>query len=616
MVEDDDARLRLFSRGIALEDLTRVTLWTIACDLPTIDDTDYRAWIAAHSVLSQADQHQIVGRLRTLFHKPLISLILTDAGHDGVHATLASIADQIYQNIEVIIVARSSRIDAMRSLSSKTARPNQRCIFAIVPDDAPAVDAENTGLAAATGVFVAFLSSGDRLATEALASMIFAINRQPKTVAVYSDEDWIDADGSRLKPRFKTAWDPDAHLMFDLMGRLCLMRRDLVNYVGGLRPDRVPADHYDLHGRLAAVAGQSRILHVPEVLYHRCIPPAGDPDVEAEALAAYAKAARRIAADHARRMDGEIVEVQPSPLAPYLNRIVRSLPDPAPLVSVLVPTRDKAELLHNCARGLLEKTDYPSVELLILDNGSVEAETHSLFKTLQRDPRVRILPMAGPFNYSKINNDGVAAARGEVVAFLNNDIEVIDQEWLREMVSLAMQPEIGGVGAKLLYSDLRIQHAGIVLAPGPLAAHAYRRRYASDPGYEGQIAGVRGYLAVTAACLVTRKAVFEEVGGFDETSLRIAFNDVDLCLRMNDFGYKVVCTPFAKLLHLESASRGYNRTSEQIDRERSELATMAARWSDRFRSDPFHNPNTLHRWDEGLGIVAPRQGRSWLPRLA
>lgn len=599
-----------------MEDLARIALWSMASDLPSVDDSIYRDWTTDHSTLSETDRILIAKRLGALFHRPLISLVLTDMAHGGIRDTLASIAVQLYSNIEVVIVARSCRIDAVKSLAAEIERPDLRSVFAMVPDDAGAVEAENAGLAAATGVFVAFLSPGDRLAAEALAAMVFTINRQPKIVALYSDEDWIDADGVRLKPRFKTGWDPDAHLAFDLMGRLCLMRRDVVNHVGGLRADRAPASHYDLHGRVAAVAGESRILHVPEVLYHRALPSVGDTEAQLGALVAYTQAARRIAADHARGTEGDVVEVQPSPLAPYLNRILWPLPVPAPLVSVLVPTRDKPELLANCARGLLEETDYPSIELLILDNGSVEAETHSLFKTLKRDPRVRVLSMPGPFNYSKINNDGVAAARGEIVAFLNNDIEVIDRDWLREMASLAMRPGIGGVGARLLYGDRRIQHAGIVLAPGPLAAHAFRLRSAFDPGNDGQIAGVRGYLAVTAACLVTRKAVFEEVGGFDEVKLQIAFNDVDLCLRMNDFGYKVVCTPFAKLLHLESASRGYNHTSEQIERERGELAVMAARWSDRFRSDPFHNPNVLHRWNEGFGLVAPRQSRSWLPALA
>jgi GT2 family glycosyltransferase len=566
--------------------------------------------------LSDADRHLIAGRVNALSYKPLISFVLAETGHEGMGGTLASVASQIYSKVEIVIVARSSRIDAVKAAAADTGGAGPRLVFAAVPENTRIVDAENAGLAAATGDYIAFLSPGDRLGPEALAYMAFALNRQPKAVAVYSDEDWIDADGSRLMPRFKTAWDPEAHLAFDLMGRLCLMRRDVVVGLDGLRPDRAPAAHYDLHGRVAAKAWPARIVHVPAVLYHRSVPGAAAAGVGLEAMAAYAAVARRIAEEHVRNTEGKMVEAQPAPLAPYLNRIVWPLPDPAPLVSVLVPTRDGAELLANCARGVLEGTDYPAIELIILDNGSEEAATLALFETLQRDPRVRILSMPGPFNYSKINNDGAAAARGEILVFLNNDTEVIDRDWLREMASLAVRPEIGGVGAKLLYGDHRIQHAGIVLAPGPLAAHAFRLQPPSDPGYDGQIAGVRSYLAVTAACLVTRKAVFAEIGGFDETQLKIAFNDVDLCLRMGDFGYRIVCTPFARLLHLESASRGSSQTPEQIGRERAELAVMAARWSDRFYADPFQNPNMLHRWDEGLGLVAPRWGRSWLLETA
>jgi GT2 family glycosyltransferase len=462
-------------------------------------------------------------------------------------------------------------------------------------------------------MFVAFLSSGDRLAPEAAAEMALTLDSHPGAVVAYSDEDWLDEAGARLAPRFKTDWDPDAQLGFDLIGRLSLMRRQVVVELGGLRPDQAPATHYDLHCRIAAAARPTQIVHVPAVLYHRKIPlPSSAPQV----LANYVSAARSIAAELAWRTEGARVSIEPAPLAPPLNRLIWPLPSPAPLVSVIVPTRDRPQLLRTCARGVLEETDYPSIELLILDNDSVEPETTALFETLQCDPRVRILPVPGPFNYSRINNEGVRAARGEIVVLLNNDVEVIEPGWLMELASQAARPEIGGVGAKLLYGDRTIQHAGTVLAPGPLASNVFRTVSSSEAGHDSQMAIVRSYLAVTAACLAMRKTVYEEIGGFDEVKFKVAYSDVDLCLRLGDYGYRVVCTPFAVLLHLESASRGFSQTPEEIEAEREVQAALDQRWTDRFRSDPFHNPNTLHSWWDGLNLAAPRARKPWLIGVA
>lgn len=558
-------------------------------------------------MLSDSAQDLLARKVLSLPYRPRISLVIAALDCENVRDTLPSIAAQIYSDIEIVLVAHPAQMERLTALSADFEKLRKAIVFATAPDSVGTVDAESIGLAAATGAFVAFMSPGDRLAPEALACAVCALNRHPKARAIYSDEDWIDASCSRLMPRFKTDWDPDAHLAFDLMGRLCLMRRDAVMKLGGLRTDRGPAAHYDLHSRIAAEASPSHIVHLPKVLYHRRIPRATGAKEQLKILAAYASAAREIAKEFVYSTEGAIVEIEAAPLAPHLNRVYWPLPDPAPLVSILVPTRDRVDLLRNCVSGVLDRTDYPAIELLILDNGSVETETFSIFEMLQLDQRVRILPIPGPFNYSKINNHGAAVARGQVLAFLNNDTEVIDRDWLWEMVSLAMRPEVGAVGAKLHYGDRsRVQHAGVVLAPGPLASHVDRLKSVYDPGYDGRLAGVRSYQAVTAACLVTRKAVFEEVDGFDEARLTIAYNDIDLCLRMCDRGYRIVCTPFARHVHLESVSRGHNQTAEQIARERSEQAVMQARWPDSFQFDPFHNPNTLQRWEEGLGLVAPR----------
>ena len=282
------------------------------------------------------------------------------------------------------------------------------------------------------------------------------------------------------------------------------------------------------------------------------------------------------------------------------------------MVSILVPTRDRAELVRACARGVLQETDYPSLELLILDNDSQESETAGLFDELRKDPRVRILPMPGPYNYSRINNLGAAEASGEILVFLNNDIEIVESAWLREMVSQAIRPDVGCVGAKLFYPDRHVQHAGVVLREGPLAMHAFRLLGANDLGYDAQLAGVRSYLAVTAACLAVRAAVFREVGGFDEVGLQVAYNDVDLCLKVDEHGYRNICTPFGILLHLEGASRGGAVSPEKQAREQRELFCLARRWDDRFRADPYAHPSIGLRWDAPDHLSSPRADQNLL----
>jgi GT2 family glycosyltransferase len=413
-------------------------------------------------------------------------------------------------------------------------------------------------------------------------------------------------------PRFKTGWDPDAQLGRDLLGRLCFMRREKVAALGGIRPDRAPAHHYELHCRLAYSVPPTAIRHVPEVLYHRRVPPSQEQEELTGALNSYAKSARLIAQSAASILCGQPVEVTGAPLASFVNRVHWPLPERLPMVSILVPTRDRAELLRVCARGVLQETDYPPLELLILDNDSRESETADLFDELRKDPRVRILPMPAAYNYSRINNLGAAEASGEILLFLNNDIEIVRSGWLREMVSHAIRPDVGCVGAKLLYPDSHVQHAGVVLHEGPLAMHAFRLLDANDLGYDAQLAGVRSYLAVTAACLAVRATLFREVGGFDEVGLQIAFNDVDLCLKVDEQGYRNICTPFGILLHLEGASRAGADSLEKQARERRELFCLARRWDDRFRADPYAHPSIGVRWDAPAHLSSARADQNLL----
>ena len=281
-------------------------------------------------------------------------------------------------------------------------------------------------------------------------------------------------------------------------------------------------------------------------------------------------------------------------------------------MSLVVATRDRAELLRHAVEGILARTDYDPLELIVVDNQSREPEALSYLDEIGRDARVRVVRYDAPFNYSAINNLGVGLARGEVVGLVNNDVRVIAPGWLREMVSHALRPEIGAVGAKLYFADNLIQHAGVLLGLGGVAGHAHKYFPRRSMGYVGRAQLTQNLSAVTAACLVLRRAVFEEVGGLDETNLRVAFNDVDFCLRVRERGYRILWTPFAELYHLESASRGQDTTSEQQIRFRRECAFMKTRWGDALLTDPYYNPNLTLRAEDFSLAFPPRAAKPWL----
>jgi GT2 family glycosyltransferase len=316
--------------------------------------------------------------------------------------------------------------------------------------------------------------------------------------------------------------------------------------------------------------------------------------------------------EHLRSIFGQnnTPEILPHPTIPEWNRIRWQVPCPPPRVSVVVPTRDRADLLAQCASGVLHRTDYPDIELIIVDNDSVEPETDILLRGLSRDPRVRVLPFAGPFNYSLINNFAVQQATGEVIVLLNNDTVVIGADWLGEMVSNVMRSEVGAVGAKLLYADDTVQHAGVVLGIGSfdggpgIAGHFGHRKQCDEPGYFGQYALTRELSACTGACLALRRDVYQKVGGLDEEHLPIAFNDIDLCIRLRQSGYKIIWTPFAELYHLESASRGSDESEKNAPRFHREGAYMRDRWEAVLDNDPFYNPN-FSRVHSDFSLASP-----------
>ncbi|HTT05141.1 MAG TPA: glycosyltransferase family 2 protein [Steroidobacteraceae bacterium] len=558
----------------------------------------YAAWVKAHDTLADEDRQAIRECVRRLTSLPLFSIMLLprpDGAISVAHASIDSVRRQLYPHWEL-----------WQPQQRQPTYTDTDARFRIIPQSTgPVTDYAslfNSALSVARGEFVLPLPPDAMLAEQALYELAVAIGDDPEAELLYTDEDRLDSGGTRCMPHFKTGWDPDLMLGRDAAGLLVAYRKRLLEGLGGMRLPSALAP-YELSLRAGSAAPPVHIRHVPAVLCHR--------RGSSEASQAWdAEGAREIVRQHLAEA-GVVARVVAAPLKPAWNRIVRELPDPLPLVSVIVPTRDRADLLGQCAEGVLSRTDYPAVEFLIVDNGSTEPATFELFQRLSKDPRVRVLSSPGPFNYSALNNKAAREARGEILLLLNNDTDVIGPDWLCEMVSHAVRADVGAVGAKLLYPDGRVQHGGMVLGPGLWPAHQLRLADRLDAGPGGELALVRSVSAVTGACLALRRSVFFEVDGFNE-ELKIAFGDVDLCLRLGDHGYRIVWTPFAELFHLESASRGQDSESpDTLTLAEEEARYFGYYWKSLVEADPFHNANLVYGWNSLELAEPPRRERRW-----
>lgn len=437
--------------------------------------------------------------------------------------------------------------------------------------------------------------AGDRLSRAAAILLWRALRRQSDTYLLYSDDDELDASGQRRHPRFKPQWNPDLLMTTPYIGRMALYRTDILQRLlkTEVEPGASGAElEYALSlGLLNLLASEPplpgnrhgldepRVAHLHHPLYHR-----RTDSHESETLTAPVH-------HHLVRAGHPLAEVVAGPVAGTC-RVYWPVPDPAPLVSLIIPTRDRVDILKPCVQAILEYTDYSHLELLILDNQSTCPETLAYLEQLPGyDSRVRVLHWDQTFNYSAINNFGVRQARGTLIGLVNNDIEPINPGWLREMVAQASRPEIGCVGAKLYYPNDTVQHAGVILGIGGIAGHGHRLALRAEEGYMKRLQVVQNLSAVTAACLLVRKAVFEEVGGFNESHLKVALNDVDLCLKVREAGYRNLWTPYAELYHYESVSRGQDDTRRKRLRAQMEVQYMRDRWAQELREDPAYNPN-------------------------
>ena len=465
--------------------------------------------------------------------------------------------------------------------------------------------ADNASLALAPHSYSMLLQEGDCLHPQAL--QVFAAEFAAQPVALlYCDHDSLNTSQQRIAPHFKPDWNPDLLLSQNYIGSAYMVRSDILQQ--GLQQQAAPVHsmhhwwqqhHYLLLLQaLLALPGDNltrQIRHLPLVLLH-----IAQKNQRQRYNQYTCDQAALYLQQLAAREGSAVLSVKPIANSNRFNVRYR-IPRPLPKVSILIPTRDALDITRNCVNSVLQKTHYPNFEIIILDNQSQQAATLAWFNTISAHDKVQVIKYDHPFNYSAINNFGASKASGELLCLLNNDTEVINNTWLTEMVQHAIRPHIGCVGAKLYYFDNSIQHAGVILGLWGLAGHSHKNydRYAN--GYQQRLKSVQNLSAVTAACLLLRKSVFEQVGGLDETHLTVAFNDVDLCLKVQQAGYRNLWTPRAELYHFESKSRGKEDTPEKKQREQQEIAYMQQKWPQIIKHDPCYSPH-LTRLREDFSI--------------
>lgn len=530
------------------------------------DDAAYLDWIRAQeqpALTQSAPPPASAGA-------PTFTVVLLPSGsRAGQEACLDALLGQSYPHFEILVPRGMARPDVAGAP-----------VVRELDDESAACP----GARQASGRYLTWIDGRQRMPPHALASVARALESCPDARLLYTDEDFLATDGTRRRPYFKPAWDPDLQVQHDYVGPSSFLSRAwLARWLDAARPSR--AWRYAAILAAGAEAGPDGVLHLPVVARHHLGPP-GEPAAPLDAFAATSDMDRALAM-HLARTAPEAEAVAQG--AGRSTRVRHPLPDGV-RCDIVIPTRDRVDLLAVCVDSILALTDGVDYRITIVDNGSVEPATHAYFERAQRDARVRVLAYDAPFNYSAINNFAVSRCESDIVVLLNNDIEVIDGGWLRELASQACRPGVGAVGAKLLYPDRTLQHAGVILGVKGVAAHPYARRGRGYPGQFGRALAAQSMSAVTAACLAVRRSVFDEVGGLDE-SLAVAFNDVDFCLRIVRAGYRNLWTPYAELLHHESASRGYEDDPVKQARFASEVETMQQRWGEALERDPAYSPN-------------------------
>lgn len=534
-------------------------------------------------------------------HKPLVSIILPTYNVDKtlLYLAIQSIIEQWYENWELCIADdASSNNNTLEYLKSISSNPKIKIKF--LKQNVGIAGASNEALTMATGEFIALLDHDDELTTDALYEVVKAINITDADF-IYSDEDAI-INNTFCKPHFKPDYTPDMLLSYNYICHFTIIKKTLIDIVHGFSNGVDGAQDYDLF--LKVLEHTNKIFHIQKVLYHwRRLPNSMSnsnatkliPHKSGEVALSRAISRRQIEAD-----------IEDGNKYPFMYR-VRYKINESPLVSILIPFKDKPELLEKCISSILAKSSYNNFEIIGISNNSTDPKTFELMGNLaKRDPRVKFAEVNIPFNYSKLNNLAVNSyAQGEHILLLNNDTEVISEEWIESLLEHSQKPEIGAVGGLLLYPNNKIQHAGIIIGAGygDYSTHSHRGKPYSKWGYHGRPHHIQDISAVTGACLMVKSTLYREIGGLDEENFPISYSDIDLCLRLREKGYNNIYTPYCKLYHFESLTLEKKKTRErEIQQRQSEVEYFRQKYKSIIEEgDPYYNPN-LSKDDFGFNL--------------
>jgi len=568
----------------------------------------YADWIQCYDTLNEAERTAIKKHLHTLEYQPTISIILPlhDSNEQSLQRTLESVQSQLYPKWQLCIAGDLSNEKQVGKLLDRYRSKDERIQ---VVYGSPALDRSarlQSAFELARGELLLVLDETDLLREHALYMFASELNADPNAQLIYADEDSVNPAGERSNPRFKPDWNPDLFCSFNYISRFVAIRTDLVKSAGGFRTGIGGQEEFDLLLRITATLESGKIRHLPHLLGHTTVR-------EPCQAAANAASPEQVVEEQLQKRDPRI-RVGPGRL-PDSCHVRYPIPEPPPLVSLLIPTRDGLPLLQRCIESIIDRTAYPGYEIIVVDNQSRDLALLRYLDSLAQSKRARVIKYDRPFNYSAINNLAAREAKGQILGLINNDLEVISPHWLQEMVSQALRPEVGAVGAKLYHPDGKLQHGGVVLGIYGLSEHIHRGLARDEPGYCGRVQLVQDISVVTAACLLLRRELFEQLHGLDE-GLPVAFNDVDLCLRLQDLGYRIVFTPYAELYHYESATRGLDDSPSKRQRLRRDIQFMQHRWGTRVEEDPFYSPNLTIEGSDCSLAFPPRMQRPWIPFIS
>jgi O-antigen biosynthesis protein len=575
----------------------------------------YARWVAEYDTLTDADIDAMRGLDRALTYRPLVSVVMPvfNSTEGFLREAIESMRAQVYENWELCIADDGSSMPRVRQVLDEYEERDKRIRVVYRSERGGISAASNSGLELAKGELVGFLDHDDVLRPHALLLVVHAFGEAPDASYVYSDEDKIDEAGRRFSHYFKPDWNPTLLLSQNYLCHFSVVRTDLVRRVGGFRSEFDGSQDWDLALRISEVAPPNGIVHVPHVLYHwRAVPGSAAAGIEAKPYAI--DAARRATEDHLRRIgrSGYIAPVGDHQSVRFF------VPPPRPVVTAIVPSTGRRDLLEPCLSGLLDRTDYDELEIIVAvsETAADDDSTRRILERAAGDPRVRIMRYPPrPFNHPWTVNRAAASARGDLLLMLNDDTRVIRDDWLEIMVGHALQDHVGAVGGLLLYPDDTVQHAGMLVGARGVAEHLYAGRSADVSGYANRARVPQDLSVVAGTCVLVRREAFDELHGLDE-SFPVCYADIDFCLRLRQLGWRVVYVPDAALYHLESASFGSHQDGRE-DEHRRDDERMRQRWGHVLLDDPMHSPNLeLNAASPGELAFPPRVSYPWRSQLS